>query len=88
MLKKRSSPLQESIIQKQVKHTYEQHGWLVNKIIQSTLNGWPDLQCHKDGVTLFIECKGSRGKVSEIQAYRHQQLRKQGFEVLIINNFI
>jgi hypothetical protein len=77
--------LSESTIQKKVIQRYEREGWLVVKIIQTTLNGWPDLQCHKDGQTLFIECKSPAGRLSPLQNHRHTQLRKQGFTVLIID---
>ncbi len=76
----------ESIIQRKVISQYEAAGWLVVKIIQCTKNGWPDLQCHRNGVTLFIETKATGGKLSPLQQYRHDQLRKQGFTVHTIDN--
>jgi len=76
----------ESIIQRKVISQYEAAGWLVVKIIQCTKNGWPDLQCHRNGVTLFIETKSTGKKLSPLQAYRHKKLREQGFTVLIIDN--
>lgn len=81
----KSKPLPESIIQRETIKHYEKQGWLVVKIIQTTMNGWPDLQCHRNGVTLFIECKSENGRLSPLQLYRHAQLREQGFEVLVIN---
>lgn len=50
------------------------------------MNGWPDLQAHKDGRTIFIECKSETGKVRPLQTFRHEQLKNAGFEVFIINN--
>lgn len=79
-------PLKESIVQSKVKAYFESEGWLVVKIIQCTLNGWPDLQLHKAGKTFFIETKTESGKVTPLQEYRHEQLRKQGFEVYVIYN--
>jgi len=76
----------ESEIQFEVIKFFERHGWYTVKIIQSNRNGWPDLQCHKNGVTLFIEVKSEKGKVSELQAYRHKQLRQMGFIVLVITS--
>lgn len=73
----------ESIIQKKVRLQYEKEGWLVVKIIQTTKNGWPDLQCHRAGVTVFIETKATGKTASELQKYRHRQLRSQGFTVLL-----
>jgi len=78
----------ESKIQSRVVTVYEANGWLVNKIIQCTNNGWPDLECHRDGITLFIECKAPGEKCLPLQLYRHSQLRKAGFTVLVIDYLI
>lgn len=84
--KEKSQLLPESIIQKKVTQKFEAAGWLVVKIIQTTMNGWPDLQCHKDGVTIFVECKASGKSPGALQRYRHAQLRDQGFRVLVVYN--
>jgi hypothetical protein len=81
-------PLSESTIQTRVKIVYEKAGWLVNKIIQTTLNGWPDLECYKNGVTLFVECKAPGEKPSALQLYRHQQLRDKGFTVHVVDYYL
>lgn len=44
----------------------------------------PDLMLLKDGKTFFIECKAEKGRLSELQKYRHEQLEEQGFEVRTI----
>ena len=75
--------MRESQIQSQIIHWLEKEGWLVVKIIQTNKNGWPDLQIHKLGVTIFIEVKSEKGIVSELQRYRHKQLTEQGFFVFI-----
>jgi len=75
--------MRESQIQSQIIHWLEKEGWLVVKIIQTNKNGWPDLQLHKFGVTVFVEVKSENGKVSELQKYRHQQLIDEGFLVII-----
>lgn len=64
---------------------YEKEGWLVVKILQCTKNGWPDLQAHRAGITEFIETKATGKTVSELQKYRHKQLREQGFIVHTID---
>jgi hypothetical protein len=69
---------------------YERAGWLVVKIIQTTKNGWPDLQCHRNNVTEFVECKEEGDNYDfenryPLQHYRHQELRAQGFTVKIID---
>lgn len=79
--------LRESIIQKKVIDAFERAGWLVVKIIQTNKNGWPDLQCLKDSRVVFIECKKEgKIKIDPLQNYRHNQIRKQGFLVKIIND--
>jgi hypothetical protein len=78
--------LKESIIQKKVSDYFKLQGWLVVKVIQCTLNGFPDLMLFKNGKTFFIETKAEGGIVSPLQFYRHEQLMKEGFEVYIIYN--
>lgn len=77
--------MSEAEVQARVITRYEATGWLVVKIIQTTKNGWPDLQCHKQGKTVFIECKKENEKCTPLQLHRHAQLRAQGFEVLVID---
>ena len=72
----------ESQIQHQIIKWLEANGWLVVKIIQTNKNGWPDLQIHAFGVTIFIEVKSENGKLSELQKYRHKQLQDKGFFVI------
>lgn len=89
----KSKLLSESIIQTRVKKVYEKAGWLVVKIIQCTLNGWPDQQMHKDGKTIFIECK-AEGKAKNfakdypLQHHRHQELRAKGFTVHVVDYYL
>ena len=74
--------MRESQIQHQIIKWLESQGWLVVKIIQTNKNGWPDLQLHAFGVTIFIEVKSENGKLSELQKYRHKQLKDKGFFVI------
>ncbi len=78
--------MKESLVQKYVIKRMELNGFLVVKIIQCTKNGWPDLQCHKNGKTLFIECKSTGQKCSQLQLFRHEQLIKKGFRVLVVDS--
>lgn len=78
--------MREAPIQKKVKDNLTLQGWLVVKCIQMSLNGWPDLQAHKNGRTIFVECKRPGKEPDELQLYRHCQLRKVGFDVYIIND--
>lgn len=72
----------ESAIQTKIKTTLEKHGWLVNKMIQTSLNGWPDLECIKNRRIVYIEVKQPGKKPTDLQLYRHRQLRDHGMEVI------
>lgn len=76
----------EAEVQKSVILFYEKDGWFVVKIIQTTRNGWPDIQCHKNGTTIFIECKATGEKPAPLQLYIHNKLIDFGFKVLVIDN--
>ena len=80
--------MRESQIQHQIIKWLEAQGWLVVKIIQTNKNGWPDLQLHAFGVTIFIEVKSENGKLSELQKYRHKQLQDKGFFVITSSSLI
>lgn len=73
----------ESQIQSKIKAQLEKKGYLVIKLIQTTLNGIPDLMALKNGTTIFIEVKRPNNKPTPLQSYRHQQLLKQGFQTII-----
>ena len=75
--------MRESEIQSKIIKYLETLGWLVVKIIQTNKNGWPDLQAHKNGITVFIEVKSEKGKASELQIYRMKKLQEQGFKTII-----
>lgn len=61
-------------------------GWLPVKIIQCSLNGFPDRLYLKNGFIFFVEFKSKIGKLSELQKYRINQLRKLNFHVLVIHS--
>lgn len=84
-LKRESKKLPESTIQKKIRLRFETRGYLVVRIIQTTKNGWPDLQCHLNGQTVFIETKATGKTAKPLQLYRHKQLREKGFTVHTID---
>ncbi len=75
----------EQQIQKKITDQLTNDGWFVIKLIKTTINGIPDLMALKNGTTKFIEVKKPRGVISEIQKYRIKQLRKQGFEAVVMD---
>lgn len=76
--------MRESILQGKILKHFELLGWYVVKIIQCNKNGMPDLMLLKGGKTFFIECKAEKGRLSELQKYRHEQLEEEGFRVYTI----
>ncbi|MBO9592762.1 MAG: VRR-NUC domain-containing protein [Niabella sp.] len=75
----------ESVIQSATISELESMGWYVVKLIQTNTNGIPDLMCLKAGKAFFIEVKRIGEKPTALQKYRHDQLRKIGFEVRVLS---
>jgi len=75
----------EQRIQKKITDQLTNDGWFVIKLMKTSINGIPDLMALKNGTTKFIEVKKPRGIISEIQKYRIKQLRKQGFEAVVMD---
>lgn len=72
--------MRESLIQSSIISYLTKRGWLVVKLIQTNMNGTPDLMALKDGKTVFIEVKQPGKKPNDLQAYRIEKLNKAGFE--------
>ena len=75
----------ESKIQRDIIKSLEVAGWLVIKLIQTNRNGIPDLVCHKDGRTVYIEVKRPGKQPSKLQYYRLQQLWNAGIEAFVMS---
>ena len=69
----------ESKLQTKIKKELESNGWVVIKTILLSLSGFPDLFCFRKGVFIFLEIKAPNGKLSEVQKYRIEQIRKHDF---------
>jgi len=77
----------EQQIQKKIIDRYTANGWYVIKLIKTNKNGIPDLLCLKSGETpLFIEVKTETGKLSKLQEYRIDEIKKAGFDAEILRN--
>lgn len=75
----------ESKIQAKIIKRYTDQGYFVVKLIKTSKNGIPDLMVLKDGKVLFVEVKRPIiGKLSKVQEYRIKELKKYGFETLIL----
>jgi Holliday junction resolvase len=78
--------MKESELQSKIIKHYEAKGFLVIKMIQTNKNGIPDLLLLKEGVhPFFIEVKTEKGKLSDLQKYRINQLEKYGCKTEILN---
>lgn len=82
----RTKCLTEAELQKKIIDHFIELGYFAIKLIQTNVNGIPDLMCLKNGTTTFIEVKKKGKKATLLQLYRHEQLRNNGFEVLVIDN--
>lgn len=71
----------ESVIQTKIKKKLEADGWMVIKLIKTSVNGICDLMALKEGKCRFIEVKQPKGVLSEVQKHRINQLRNIGFQV-------
>ena len=63
---------------------YEKDGFLVLKNIRLNKSGFPDLQCLKDGVTVWIEVKEDNDTLKPLQKKRIDELISIGFDAFCI----
>lgn len=76
----------EATIQRQVMKALEKEGWTCVKLIQTNLNGMPDLLCMRHGMTMFVEVKSETGKASAMQLHRIHQLKMNGFGAYVVSS--
>lgn len=72
--------MKESQIQKKKIKQLEEEGYFVVKLVLTNKMGIPDLLALKDGKALFLEVKRPNTKLTKLQEYRIQELKKQGFD--------
>lgn len=78
--------IRESQIQTRIRNGLIKRGWMVIKLIQTSMNGIPDMICHKEGRTMYIEVKRPGEKPTKLQQHRMQQLYIQGIESYYIDD--
>jgi hypothetical protein len=79
--------MNESWVQRKIIASHQKQGWLCVKLIQTTLNGIPDLLLLRNGRPIFIEVKRPGVEEAEpLQVYRHRQLKDLGFEVYLTDD--
>jgi Holliday junction resolvase len=72
--------------QSRVIKEYEENGYLVLKIIKLSKAGYPDLQCIKDGKSIFIECKEKNDTLKPLQKFRIDELKKYGCDAFCLQD--
>ncbi|MEM8575549.1 MAG: VRR-NUC domain-containing protein [Pseudomonadota bacterium] len=76
----------ESAVEKKVCVFARNAGWLVHPKADANNRGWPDRTFSKPGVLMFVEFKRPGGKPTLLQLHRHEELRKRGYTVHVIDN--
>lgn len=56
----------------------KRRGWLAQKLVSQTANGWPDVLVMRAGVIILIEAKTPIGELSGNQRMRHKEIRAHG----------
>lgn len=77
----------ESKLQARIHRHLRAHGWIVNKQIINSVNGWPDTIAVRNKTTIFLEIKDKGKKADPLQRYVHRLLRRQGFAVFVIDEY-
>lgn len=70
--------------QKLIIKEWERKGYDVIKNIRLNKSGYPDIQCLKDGTTIWIEVKEENDTLKELQKLRIDQLRANGFKAFAV----
>lgn len=76
----------ESSVQRSIVTLLKSAGWVVDKPVSRSHNGFPDIAAYKDGKTIFIEVKRPGGKTTPIQDYWISKLKNMGFEAYVIES--
>jgi hypothetical protein len=78
--------MKESAVQKKIRLTHEADGWLVIKLIQTTMNGVPDLLLLRNGRVAFVEVKRKGSKSTPLQEYIQNKIRSKDIDVFETSN--
>jgi hypothetical protein len=76
----------EKEIQAKITSYLKKNNWMVLNMQLLSLNGLPDLLCLNYNIALWIEVKRPKKKPTELQKFRHAQLRNFGFTVIVADN--
>ena len=78
--------MREKNIEQQLRNEVRLHGGLCEKWTSGS-SGWPDRIClFPDGKACFVEVKAPGKLPRPLQLHRHEQLRRLGFQVYVLDN--
>lgn len=77
----------ESQRQTKIKKKLQEDGWIVVKLIKTSLTGIPDILALKNGKAMFVEVKQPKGVLSPIQKHVIETLRTNGFDVKVWTDY-
>lgn len=81
--------ISEGVYQRKIIKQYKKDGYYVIKLVRTNKNGIPDLLCLKPVGDLvdvvFVEVKGKKGVVSELQKFRMDELKRFGFGKVLVD---
>jgi Holliday junction resolvase len=78
--------MRESELQKKIVDRLNRHGWSCIKLIQTNMNGIPDLMCIRKGTVMFLEVKTETGIVAPLQQKRIDDLNKHGVFAKVVRS--
>jgi hypothetical protein len=64
----------------------KKRGWWQMKVMRASVRGIPDRWFIRDGALLVIEFKSERGRLSDHQSRRIEELRQQNVDVHVVDN--
>lgn len=76
----------EKHIQSAIRDRLKAKGYLVVKLVVTSMFGIPDLMAIKDGSVVFIEVKQPGKKPTDLQVATHVKLRRAGAKVLLASS--
>lgn len=75
-----------SNFQSKIIKAFKEAGYYVIKHQRTNTNGLPDLQCIKEGHSIFIESKEIDDILSELQKYRIDELKQAGCDAFCLQD--
>ena len=78
--------MREAVIEQRVCCYARSRGWLTYKWTSPANRGVPDRIFFRRGRVLLIEFKAPGKRPTKLQAHIHQTLRREGFEVHVIDS--